>query len=105
MITKKILNRKKLNPSTPVFTGIHKEEPISAQLFKYNEQAYVEAPEYSMDQTFNIQEEAHNYWLNIHGIHDSEKIITLCDQLGIHKLVQQDILDLNQRPKFQDYDS
>ena len=41
-MTKKILNRKKLDTSTPVFTGIKYSEEISLQLFRYNQDDYVE---------------------------------------------------------------
>lgn len=45
-----------------------------------------------------------NYWLNIHGLNNPENIASICEQQGIHNLVIQDILDVNQRPKFQEFE-
>lgn len=99
-----LLNRKKVNPSTPTFTGIKQVEELSSQLFIYNKTKCTENSDFiisdftkfSPDETFN--------WLNVHGIHDVEKIKTLCSKLNIHNLAIQDLLDVNQRPKFQEFD-
>ncbi|MBI9038475.1 MAG: magnesium/cobalt transporter CorA [Bacteroidales bacterium] len=105
MKVKKILNRKKLNPSTPIFTGLKYSEEISLQLFKYNSDEYFEDSNYSEESFNKIPKDKYQYWLNIHGIHDIEQIKNICTKLGVHHLVIQDILDVNQRPKFQEYDN
>jgi magnesium transporter len=46
-----------------------------------------------------------NYWLNIYGLNETEIIASICEKQGIHSLVIQDILDVNQRPKFQEYEN
>ena len=100
----KILNRKKLNPSVPIFTGVKLEDDVSLQLFKYNNDEYFEDAEYSEDSLSSIPNDKNQYWLNIHGIHDVERIKNICTKLNIHQLAIQDILDINQRPKFQEYE-
>ena len=45
-------------------------------------------------------------WLNIHGLHDTELIKEIGDLFHLHPLVQEDILNTEQRPKideFKDY--
>ncbi|MDF1549565.1 MAG: magnesium/cobalt transporter CorA, partial [Bacteroidales bacterium] len=44
------------------------------------------------------------FWLNLHGIHDAEPVKEICNNLDIHRLVLEDILDTNQRPKLQEFD-
>ncbi len=103
MITN-LLNRKKVNPSKPTFTGVKQVEELTAQLFVYNKSECLENPDFKIAdfKEFSLNE---NYnWLNVHGIHDSEKIKTLCSKLNIHNLAIQDLLDVNQRPKFQEFD-
>ncbi|MDH3321583.1 MAG: magnesium/cobalt transporter CorA [Flavobacteriaceae bacterium] len=100
----KILSRKKLNPSEAVFTGVKLEEHVSLQLFKYNADTYYEDSSYSEASLEGIPNDDNRYWLNIHGIHDVERIQNICNKLGIHQLAVQDILDINQRPKFQEYE-
>jgi magnesium transporter len=103
MITN-LLNRKKVNPSIPTFTGIKQVEELSAQLFVYNKSECIENPDFKIsDFTEFSPNESYN-WLNVHGIHESEKVAILCSKLNIHDLAIQDLLDVNQRPKFQEFD-
>ncbi|RUT79316.1 magnesium/cobalt transporter CorA [Ancylomarina longa] len=102
-MTKKLLNRKKENPSIPVFTGIKYTDELSLQLFKYNKLEYFEDANYSNKKFKGFEEISHQYWLNIDGLHDTDQIKDICFKLGIHDLAIQDILDVNQRTKFQEY--
>jgi len=102
---KKILNRKQVNPSIPIFTGKKHSEKISIQLFKYNNDDYLEDSNFSLKDFEGFPEIKENFWLNIHGIHDIKIIEQVCKELNIHQLTIQDILDINQRPKIQEYDN
>lgn len=104
-MVKKLLNRKKLNPSVPIFTGVKYAEKLTIQLFKYNENECLEDSDYSQKEFNGFQEDNSQNWLNIHGLHDVEKIRNICNKLGVHDLAIQDILDINQRPKFQEYEN
>ncbi|WP_372744486.1 magnesium/cobalt transporter CorA [Lutibacter sp.] len=105
MPKKKSLNRKKLNPLTPVFTGVKHSDNLNIQLFKYNKDEYLEDVNFSENDFKEFSDTNFQHWLNTHGIHDVEKITNLCKKLNIHDLVIQDILDVNQRPKFQEFDN
>jgi len=100
-----VLNRKKLNPNIHSYTGKKHQKNISLQLFSYNASEYTEETEYDFESVNTFPKDKHSYWLNIHGIHEAEKIQSISLKLGIHQLAIQDILDINQRPKFQDYDT
>ncbi len=43
-------------------------------------------------------------WLNIHGLHDTDLIKKIGDVFNLHPLVQEDILNTQQRPKIDEYD-
>jgi magnesium transporter len=103
-MARKKLNRKKLNAQIPVYTGAIHSEEIGMQLFTYNSEKYNEDLNYSNKVFSKFPIDNNQYWLNTHGIHDVDKILKLCHNLGIHALTIQDILDINQRPKFQDYE-
>jgi magnesium transporter len=42
-------------------------------------------------------------WLNVEGVHDIEIIRRLGDHFGLHPLLQEDIVNTEQRPKLEDY--
>ncbi len=104
-MVQKILNRKKVNPTNIVFTGVKQVEEISAQIFKYNSFVCEENSNFKINQFSKFETDNHCNWLNIHGIHDSEVIVSLCRKLEIDNLAIQDLLDVNQRPKFQEFDN
>ena len=103
-MSKKSLNRKKQNPTNFVFTGVQHEKEIAIQLFEYNKDGHLELSNIKPSEFNNFSDLTKQYWLNIHGIHDVETVNTICKKVGIHDLAIQDILDVNQRPKFQEYD-
>jgi magnesium transporter len=43
-------------------------------------------------------------WLNVHGVHDANLIKQLGDIFSLHPLVQEDILNTQQRPKIDEYE-
>lgn len=104
MTKRKSLNRKNLNPLTPVFTGVKHSDNLNIQLFKYNKDEYLEEVNFSEKDFKEFSDANYQHWLNTHGIHDVDEITALCKKLNIHDLVIQDILDVNQRPKFQELD-
>ncbi|MDD4641859.1 MAG: CorA family divalent cation transporter, partial [Bacteroidales bacterium] len=98
------LNRKKTDPANYVFTGKVLSEKTGIQLFRYNKDECVES---LVEGPAKLEkfEEGYYYWLNIHGLSRPEEIAAICKQLNIHSLVIQDILDVNQRPKYQEFES
>jgi len=98
------LNRKKNDPSKFIFTGDLNINEIDIQLFKYSKEECVEDKTISPDIIKTFEKNGHNYWLNIYGLNETETIASICEKQGIHSLVIQDILDVNQRPKYQEYE-
>jgi magnesium transporter len=98
------LNRKKDDPGKFIFTGDSKTEGIDIHLFKYKKEDCVESNSISPESIKAFEKNGDNYWLNIYGLNETEIIASICENQGIHSLVIQDILDVNQRPKFQEYE-
>jgi len=101
---KKSLLRKKKNPTNFIFTGVQYENEVDIQLFEYNKDGLIELSKINTSEFKPFSDTSKQYWLNLHGIHDIAVVIDICKKIGIHDLAIQDILDVNQRPKFQDYD-
>lgn len=103
-MSKKSLSRKKINPYKFIFTGEKYLDKIKMQQFSYNAKEVIENKELTEKKFSGFPESGFCNWLNIHGIHDIEKIQSLANKINLHNLAIQDILDVNQRPKFQDYE-
>jgi magnesium transporter len=100
----KRLNRKQLNPELPVFTGVKPKDKSSIQVFQYDADNLNEFNEFDLKDLKKLRSQDMPFWLNIYGIHDMEKVLKICNILTVHSLVVQDIVDVNQRPKFQPFD-
>ncbi len=100
-----MLNRKKTDPKNFIFTGVETEDTIDIQLFTYNKEECFENNNIQINNIPSFDDSKNNYWLNIHGISNAKSIAEICEKQGIHSLVIQDILDVNQRPKFQEFNN
>lgn len=99
----KVLNRKKSDPSEFFFTGDNQGD-FSMQLINFNGNHFEEEKNINLENLIDIRNSDKINWLNIYGLGDISKIVDICRKQGIHDLAIQDILDVNQRPKFQEYD-
>jgi len=100
-----VLNRKKNDPSKYIFTGSHSSEIMDIQLFKYTKQECIEINGLTAASIEKFDDSGFQYWLNITGLSEPDLIANICEKQGIHGLVIQDILDVKQRPKFQEFDN
>ncbi|MBW6461177.1 MAG: magnesium/cobalt transporter CorA [Bacteroidales bacterium] len=97
------LNRKKKDPREFVFSGDIPVTETDIQVFKYNSTDCYEHKDVKPADIELFSDNDFNYWLNIYGL-EPEIIAAICRQQNIHDLAIQDILDVRQRPKFQEFD-
>lgn len=103
MHKKKHINRKKADPKALSFTGTKYTENPMLQLFKYNDEEIFEEANYKSNNFSGIKSDGYQYWLNVHGLHDVDLIFEICGKANVDSLLVQDIVDVNQRPKFQEF--
>ncbi|WP_291860883.1 magnesium/cobalt transporter CorA [Marinilabilia sp.] len=95
------LQRKTIEPVIQ-FVGKQFLETASIQLFRFSEQKFSElSSEADFDRIRNNLEQSEEeiLWINLHGIHDTRLVHEIADQFNIDRLIIQDIVDTNQRPK------
>lgn len=94
-----------LPPGTAVYTGeVRKGEKITVNLLDYkghivNEKEIIDPKEcrvYTEKDTIS--------WIDVDGIHDVELVQSITDSINIHPLVVEDILNVDQRAKMDEYD-
>jgi len=101
----KFLNRKRIDPGKFIFTGEPQIEEIEISLFKYKKEECIESKKISSENIEEFGTDQYNYWLNVSGLNDPDTIASICKKQNIHTLAIQDILDINQRPKFQEFEN
>lgn len=99
-----LLNRKKTDPGKFIFTGESRTATVDIQQFRYNSVEVNEELHLTADAVPQYQGNHYHYWLNVHGLGNPDLIASICLKQDIHGLVIQDILDVQQRPKFQEFE-
>ncbi|MBS7787906.1 magnesium/cobalt transporter CorA [Flavobacterium sp. CYK-55] len=99
---------RKVQPEYFVYTGMHNSDPVDMQMFVYNDTGYEQYDHVSVDR---IQKEIQDdnqlhdvKWLNIHGLHQVEKIQEIGQIIQLEPFVVSDILNVTRRPKMEELD-
>jgi magnesium transporter len=93
-----------LAPGSLIFTGQKKLEEAQVMLVEYSMNG--EAREQKAAGRIPVSEEpAMVKWYDVRGLHDVALVEQLGKQFGVHPLALEDILDTQQRPKFEDYEN
>lgn len=91
-----------LPPGTLVFTGERMVDTPNITLIEFNNEKIRE--EHAVDKKPEIEKGDHITWFDIRGIHDIELIGKIGKHFHIHPLALEDIVDTEQRPKFEEYE-
>jgi magnesium transporter len=92
-------------PGTIIYSGKDTSEKVKITLIEYNETEYFEKDFYSFSECMENVNQSMVKWINVDGIHKADLIETIGKHFNIHPLTLEDIVNTNQRPKFEDYDS
>jgi magnesium transporter len=101
-------DRKKLAGQAPgsiIFDGHQKMEDPIINLMQYDANELVEKSFPSIDLAFASFKKGMVNWINIYGIHDTEMISHIGKELDLPHLLLEEILNTDQRPKYEDGDS
>jgi magnesium transporter len=90
-------------PGTIFYTGDHSGK-IKITLIEFNEQEFFEQEFYDLSECTTCLNENMIKWINVEGVHDVELIEKLGKMYNLHPLTLEDIVHIEQRPKFEDYD-
>ena len=91
--TKKIVN---VNPTVQTRRQEAKQSFIT--VYDYNEKSLAEDKLAKVEDSFPLRDNQHISWINIDGLIKSD-VEKIAEHFGIHPLLAEDILSINQRPK------
>jgi magnesium transporter len=92
-------------PGTLVYHGKSTQERVKITLIQYNETIFHEKDYYDLSECLDTVIPNTVKWINIDGIHRVELIEAVGKRFGVHPLTMEDIVNTNQRAKFEDYES
>lgn len=97
--TRQILNQ---NPTIIPHREDSKEVKITVH--DYNAESYQAFELEKIEDCFKFLNAGSISWINIDGIRKAD-VETVCNHFGVHPLIQEDILSINQRPKMDELDN
>jgi magnesium transporter len=92
-------------PGTVVYQGEERTEKVRITLIEYNETEFIEKDFYDLSECMTYVNPSMVMWMNVDGIHTVELVEAIGKRFNIHPLTLEDIVNTNQRPKFEDYEN
>ena len=98
-------NTKALNqaPGTVTYIGRKESTETRLEVIDYNKDSFDRYTSSRPEDAFNFENEDRITWINIDGLSNTEEIIKLGKYYDLHPLIQEDIVNTNQRPKIDEY--
>lgn len=90
-------------PGSLIYNGERHVEHVQLELVQFNEKSFEETT-LELDDLSNTVQPDKVTWINVVGLHDVEIVKEIGRQFNIHNLALEDILNVNQRPVFDDYE-
>lgn len=94
-----------LAPGTLTYTGRATDERVKLTLIQFTETDYHEKDYYDLSECLNDLKSGYVQWINVDGLHNLELIQAIGTKFDIHNLTLEDIVHIDQRPKYEEYDN
>lgn len=91
-------------PGTLFYNGEQSGERIKITLIEFNEQEFFEQEFFDLSDCLTHVKDNMVKWMNVEGVHNTALIEKIGQFYNIHPLTLEDIVHVDQRPKFEDYD-
>ncbi len=102
-LRKRAAKKTGLPPGTPVYVGERKDEKVRISVLDYDEEHFDEKEFEQVEECFPFKDMSTVTWINIDGIHQVDIIQKIGKHFGLHPLIQEDIVNTEQRPKIEDF--
>ena len=94
-----------LPPGTVVYIGKKKVKRVLVEVIDYTDKTFQSHRITKVEECKRYAKKRSITWINVVGLHDTEIIQEIGKFFGIHPLVQEDIVNPNQRPKVENFPS
>ncbi|MDP5157582.1 MAG: magnesium/cobalt transporter CorA [Flaviramulus sp.] len=90
-------------PGSVIYTGEKSNQKLFIEAFDYTKDYVVEKELTNVEECFDF-EEGSITWININGLNHVKAIEKIGEHYELHPLVLEDIVNISQRPKIDEYD-
>jgi magnesium transporter len=101
--TKKRSKKAGLPSETLMYTGEKKGEKVIIHVIDFDETNFLETELSAAEACIPYKNKPTVTWINVDGVHNVPVLEKLGDCFGLHRLVMEDILNTDQRPKAEDF--
>jgi magnesium transporter len=102
-ISKRRIKKVGLPSESLVYTGEKALGKIDVTLIDYDEQTFEERPVQNVEECAAYKDKPTATWINVDGVNNPPVLEKLSECFGLHRLVTEDILNVVQRPKTEDF--
>jgi len=92
-----------LPPGTLVHVGEEKIQKATITLIDYDEVHFQDREIKTLDESLSFKNQPTVTWVNVEGIHQAGILEKLGECFGLHPLAVEDILNMDERPKMEDF--
>ncbi|TGV04797.1 magnesium/cobalt transporter CorA [Flavivirga rizhaonensis] len=90
-------------PGTLIYTGEKESQDLFIEAFDYNKEQYTENHLSDVEDGFKFKSTNSTTWINLNGLRHVKEIEKLGIHYKLHPLVLEDIVNISQRPKIDEY--
>ncbi|ADI74225.1 magnesium and cobalt transport protein CorA [Methanohalobium evestigatum Z-7303] len=94
-----------LPPGSLVYQGEKRSEDVKITVIDYSEKSVQEMVTKNVEDCFPFKDQPSVTWINIDGLHKVDIIEKIGEHFDLHPLVLEDILNISQRPKTEDFEN
>lgn len=91
-------------PGTAIYTGVQRLDEVKMTVHDFSNEHYDMIPIKKIEKSQPFLESDSKTWIQIQGLHDIEKLRTVWEYFELHPLIQEDIVNISQRPKIEEYE-
>ena len=91
-------------PGTLFYNGEKRTDRSKITLIEYNDSDFFEQEYYDLSDGLSDVKPNMIKWINVEGLHDPELVEAIGKKYNIHPLTLEDIVHVDQRPKFEDFE-
>ena len=102
-LSRKRSKKSGLPSGTLVYTGEKRDEQVKIHVIDFDEANFQEIELVSVDACIPYRDKPTVTWINVDGVHNVPLLEKIGDCFGLHRLVMEDIMNTDQRPKMEDY--